>query len=251
MNLNLEFSNIALYVVILLAIGLFAFFRLMTWLVPLLVLNARRRRYAWRYAALAELFLWIFFLVWSVNFLSHNNELYALGLFLILFLFTLYSAWIGLKDFVSGALFKSTGNFSINESIRVGEYSGRVIRFGRTGLVLETGSGETIFIPYTYLSGKVIVKSHPAETILSYTFRMEVPGTAYLPDTINDIRTYILTLPWSSLVKEPQVKAAGETKNGQLLEITVFSIEKDYFMEMENLVKERFGRVASEQKQNA
>lgn len=240
MELNIEFTNSALYIVILLAVGLFVLFRFLSWLLPLLLLRREKRRKAWRYTSLIELFVWVVFTIWSVNYLSGNNQLYAIGLFLILFAFTVYAAWVGLKDFVAGAIFKTSGNFSLNETIRIGEYTGKIIRFGHTSAVLETEAGETIFIPYSYLFGKVIVKSHPAETILSYTFRIEIPTGQAVPDIVEQIRSEILGMPWASLKKDPQIKPAGDTRQGHLLEITVFSIEKAYFHEMENLIKEKF-----------
>lgn len=236
----MEFSNLGFYTVIMLAIGLFVFFRFLTWLVPLLM-KRERRRHAWRYTSLIELFVWIIFLVWSINFLSENNPWYATGLFVILFAFTIYAAWIGLKDFVAGALFKTSNNFSLNETIRVGDFNGKIISFGHSWMVLETESGETIFLPYSYLFGKVIMKSHPAETILSHTFRLVISKSTFSVDAIGRIQNFILTLPWASLKKEPQIKPVEETYEAQILEITVFSIEKEYFQEIETEVKQKFG----------
>ena len=31
-----------------------------------------------------------------------------------------------------------------------------------------------------------------------------------------------------------------ETQNGQMLEVTIFSIEKEYFLEMENHIKRKY-----------
>jgi len=237
----LDFSNRAVYTVILLAVCLFFIFRLLTWLLPLLVLRKDKRKQAWRYTSLIELIAWILFLIWSVNFLTSGSPVYAIGLFVILFFFTFYTIWIALKDFIAGAFFKTIHHFNANEALKIGDYSGKIIKFTPSAIILETESGESIFLPYSYLLGKVVIKSNPAETILSHTFKMEIPATESLSSTITHINKTILNMPWSSLKKVPQIKSLMETNNGHILEVTIFSIERAYFLEMENLIKSEYG----------
>lgn len=243
----LNFSNTAIYTVILLAISLFLIFRFLTWLVPILLLRESKRKHAWRYTAIIELFFWIAFLIWSVNFLSEPSPIYAVGLFIMLFFFTFFTAWVALKDFIIGAFFKTNTHFKINETLKIGEYSGKIIKLKPSGIILETESGEAIYLPYSTITGKAIVKSNPAETILSHTFRVEIPKTEKLTSTIRNIHDDIIIMPWASLKKSPQVKPVMETETGQLLEVTIFAIEKEYFLEMENMIKLKFEKPREEE----
>jgi hypothetical protein len=242
MDFHIEFSNFALYTFLLLSVALFFLFRLLNWLLPILIFRKGKRKLAWRYTAIVELFVWTGFLIWSVNYLAHNNQLYAIGLFVILFIFTSWAVWIGLRDFIAGAIFKTNRNLNLNDTIKIDKYNGKVIKFTSNKLVMETESGEIIYIPYASLFGKTIIKSHPAETILNYTFRFEIPQDADIQQTTERINTDIINLPWSSLKKEPQIKPIGETEFGFMLEVTVFSMERDYFPEIERIVKRRFVR---------
>jgi len=241
MEFNIELSNIAIYTIILLAIGLFFLFRLLSWLLPPLLLKKERRRFVYKYTSIVELFVWITFLIWSVYFLSEKSPLYAAGLFLILLTFTFWTAWIGLKDYIAGAIFKTSNNLNINEIIQIGEYHGKIIKYTHTTLVIETEAGEIIYLPYSYIKGKVIIKSHPAESILSNTFRFEIHRQASIQGLIDKIYIDIINLPWSSLKRDPIIKPVAETTLGHLLEITVFSNEKEFFPEMENLIKAKYG----------
>ena len=236
----LDISNKTIYIIILLAVSLFFIFRILTWIIPMLMLRKDKRKHAWRYTSFFELIAWIIFLIWSVNYLIDSSLIYAIGLFIILFFFTFYTTWIVLKDFVAGAFFKTINHFKINDTLKIGEYVGKIIKFTPSAILLETESGESVYIPYSFLFGKVIVKSNPAETILSHTFRIEVPAHGNLSNTIAKINNDLLNMPWSSLKKSPQIKPIIETNTGQLLEITIFSIEKEYFLEMENLIKEKY-----------
>lgn len=241
MEFNFQFSNIALYTFLLLAIGLFLMFRLLNWLLPILFFRKGKRKHAWRYISIIEVFVWIGFLIWSVNYLSDNNQLYAFGLFLLLFGFVFWAAWIGLRDYVAGAIFKTNHDLRQNDTVRIGDFSGKIVKFAANKLVLETGSGEIIYLPYGNLFGKAIIKSHPAETILNYTFRFEVPKGSNILEITEKVYADIINLPWSSLKKEPQVKPLTETATGFEMEATVFSMEKEYFSEIEKVIKQRYG----------
>jgi hypothetical protein len=107
-------------------------------------------------------------------------------------------------------------------------------------MVLESESGELVFLPYSIIYGRAVVKSNPAETILSHTFKIEIQQTEKLTSVIQNIQTDIIKMPWASLKKSPQIKPVMETLTGQMLEITIFSIEKEYFLEMENLIKQKY-----------
>jgi hypothetical protein len=245
MNQILEFSNQSLYTIIVLATALFFVFRLIVWLLPALLLRKDKRRHAWRYTSIFELIVWIIFLSWSVTFLSGHSPMYAIGLFILLFLFTFYTAWIVLRDFVAGAFFKTVSHFKINETIKIGDYSGKILRFTPSAIILETEAGESIYLPYSYLAGKVVIKSNPAETILSHTFRIEIPPSQNLSATIQAMNTDILLMPWSSLKQEPQIKVAAQTPTGHILELTVFSIQKEYFLHIQKLIKEKYALPAA------
>lgn len=243
MDQILDFSNIALYTVLLFAIGLFLLFRFLSRLVPIIAIRKEKRKHAWRYISLIELAVWIVFLIWSVNYLSESSPIYAFGLFLMLFFFTFYTAWVALKDYIIGAFFKANTHLKINETLKIDKYSGKIIRFNPSGIVLETESGETIYLPYSTMMGKAVVKSNPAETILSHSFRMEIPKTGKLSTTIRNIQNDIIIMPWASLKKSPQIKSVAETITAHVLEITIFSIEKEYFLEMENLIKQKYAGI--------
>ncbi len=242
MNFHIEFSNISLYTFLLLSISLCFLFRILNWLLPILIFKKGKRKLAWRYTAIVELFVWVGFMIWSVNFLSTNNQLYAIGLFVIVFAFTFWALWNGLRDFIAGAIFKINRNLYLNDTIKVSEYHGKIMKFTSNKLVLETELSEIIYVPYILLSGKTIIKLHPADAILNYTFRFEIPNDADIRQTIDKVYSDIINLPWSSLKKEPQIKPLHETENGFMLEATVFSMEKDYFPEIEKAVKQRFVR---------
>lgn len=240
---SIDFSNINLYVFMALALILFFMQRLFTWLLPELFPKEEHRKFVQRYKTLFELGVWIVFIIWSVQYLQSTNQPYAIALFLLLILLVVFTGWTGLRDYIAGAIIKAGQKLSINEVVKVQDFTGKIIRFGSTNLVLESDSGETVYLPYSFLLGKAIVKAHPAESILRHTFRIEIAKREAISDSLTDIRIFILNLPWTSLTKEPQIKPVGESGSGQLVEITLYAFEKGHFQDMEHLIKSKFALV--------
>lgn len=240
-DIHTAFSNAAIYRVILVAAALFLFFRIIWWLLPLIFFNKTNKAFIRRFSAIAELTAWVGFLLWAVNYVWDKNRYYAVGLFVLLFIFVFWILWLSVRDFLAGAVFKLTHKLRISDSIKIGEYSGKITKFTATHLILESETSEIICLPYSKLPGLPVIKSHPAETIFNHTFRVVIPGDKNIQDTMDQIYKELINLPWSSMKKAPQMKSLGETENGYTIEITAFSIDKEYFPEIEKTIKRKYG----------
>lgn len=232
--------NYRLYLLLFFALLLFIAFRLLSWLLPAILKREEKRKMVHRYKTLTELVIWIIYFIWAVQYLHYTNKAYALALLVLLFLFTLYTLWIGLKDLIAGAFMKAAHRLSISEIIKVGEFSGKITRFGHANIVLETDDGKIIYLPYSYIFGKALIKSQPAEAIHRHTFRLIMPLSRSIRHDIEKLRIFILNIPWISLKKEPQIRTIEETGQGFEIEITIFSIGKEHFLEIEKLVRAKF-----------
>ncbi len=58
--------------------------------------------------------------------------------------------------------------------------------------------------------------------------------------SIESIKIDILNLPWVSVKKIPVIKPVNETDLNFILEITVYALEKEYFVKIENYIKEKY-----------
>ena len=145
-----------------------------------------------------------------------------------------------LRDLVAGVIFKLSDHFSINDTLKVKKYSGKIVSFGRSSLELETENGKSIYIPYSKVLNAVNIKTDPAEKISRYNFKLETIKDCALKEKTEQIKQAIMVLPWSSIKKSPLIKPIDETENSFLFEITIFSLEKEYFHKIENNIKEQF-----------
>lgn len=243
MNLSdLEFSGLAIYTYLFIGIVLLLFFRVLNFFIPVITTRKEYKDKLNKYLPFIELCAWLLFFVYGVQFFLKTNMLYALALFIILLVHIGWLSWFALKDIIAGIVFKTKGRFSINETIKVREHSGKIVKFGFLEVEIETETGETIHLPYSMVIGEVLIKSNPAEMIISHTFRLETTKSKPLIKIIDEVRITILHLPWISFKKDPQVKPVGEDKDSYTLEITVYTPEKEYFFKIENYLKEQFGK---------
>jgi hypothetical protein len=56
------------------------------------------------------------------------------------------------------------------------------------------------------------------------------------------LRFEILNLPWSSVKNEPKIKLINEGDEFMEFELSVYSMNKEYFNIIENTIKKKYGK---------
>lgn len=238
---NIEFSNVAIYRFLFFSIILFLAFRFLSGYLRFLFRKKKVNRWIQMILPAVELLVWIVFFVWAIEFFMRKNQILALGMFVILLFMAFWVSRFSLRDIIAGVVFKAGSGIHLNENVQIGEYFGKVVKLKLHSLVLETEKGKTVFIPYNTAVDKIRLKPAAAETITSHSFEMHVPKGDDIIITMEKIRTAILQLPWSSVKREPGISLISETKSYYTLEITVYSLSKEYFYRIEEVIKKRFG----------
>jgi len=124
---NIHLSSADAYSFLILGLFIFLLFRGFNKITSLFPLKAERQKLLTKYLPSVELLTWVFFIIGGIQHFWIENQLYSIGLLLILTVITLFILWFAFKDFVAGAIFKSNTSFSLNETINVLDYSGKII----------------------------------------------------------------------------------------------------------------------------
>ena len=238
--MELDFSNWAVFKFLIAGVFLWLLLRLLKYLMPFVIKRKENKRYVRRYLPSFELLLWFVFVIISIDLFLKTGNIVGYGLLILVFLFIIWFTFFVLKDLMSGVIFKLTDHFSKDDTLKVSKYSGKIVNFGRSSLELETENGKSIYIPYSKIIGAVNIKTDPAEKISRYNFKLETKKDISLREKTELIKQAIMVLPWSSIKKSPIIKPVGETENSYIFEITIFSLEKEYFHKIENNIKEQF-----------
>lgn len=233
-----HFSYSAVYFFLIIAIVLVAAFRLLNFFIPALPIKSDYKIGIRKALPMAEFTAWIIFLIWGINYFIRYNIYFAIGLGIVVFLIMIWFSWFALRDLIAGIIIKTNRDLKKNEIVDVAGYHGKIIRFGFRNMILETENGKNIYLPYTMVIKRELVRSHPAEKILSHSFILTTEAKKPLDTTIDDIRRSILSLPWVSLTQKPMIRLENEKPGSYTFHITTFSIEQNYFMMIEKAIRE-------------
>jgi len=236
-DIILNSPEFTLYKYLLIGIGLFLVFRIGKVLVPFVFSSKSKRRFALQFLPLLEIKVWVFFLIMSIIKLENNFKLVALSLFIVLLIGIIFWSWFSMREYMAGISFRTNYHYTLGETILFRDLQGTIKKFGYRHLEIESPSGRYILIPYSQLVQGIVGQSEQGETIISHLFNMKLDKAISIPEVLEEIRTLILQLPWSSLKRMPQIRVVKEEDSYYSLEILIFAIEKDYFFLVENAVK--------------
>lgn len=220
---NILFASLA-------AIFIFIFFRLFKYLIQFFKLPRATVEFINKYFPVTELIAWIFYLFWCIQYFFSRGLLITFVPLLVFIGLTLFLIWFALKDIIAGIVFKSLNFYKLNDTISVDNVSGKIVKLGQRMLQVENISGQIMSIPYSKLSGSFLIKSHPSQTLISHNFVIKIP----LDDgedifrKIEDIKTEIMLLPWSSQKKEPKIYVREENRDFMILALTLYSLDETY-----------------------
>jgi small-conductance mechanosensitive channel len=237
---KIEISEFALSTFIIVGVSLFILLRIIKYVIPLLVSRGNQRKFLQKYITLSELIIWVLFFAWSIQYFLTKNQLYAVLLFFVTLILILLISWFALRDFVAGVIFNTNKNVKKSDTVTIKGYTGKIVRQSNRSIELETETGEQVIIPYSLAVSGIIVKKHPSETIKSHTFQLITPKAPSLKELISEIKTAILQLPWVSLKREPQIKPIDQQTGTYTFEVTIYSLQQEYFYKIEDYLKTHF-----------
>ena len=232
------------FLFILLALIIFAFFRLFKYLVQFIRLTPRKALFVNRYLPVTELAVWTIFFIWAIQYLFNRGYLVTLVPLLVFLIIILYLAWYGLKDIIAGVIFKTTNPLQVKDHVTVAGITGKVTAISQSSLEIEDYSGHIVNVPFSKVVGNIVLKHYPSQSLLSHNFLLQCPLTeagSNIFELSENLRTTILALPWASQKKEPKISVEAEGTEHILLNITIFSLDQSYFIKTEKFLEKEFG----------
>ncbi|PLW92069.1 MAG: hypothetical protein C0592_12565 [Marinilabiliales bacterium] len=206
------------------------------------VVDRKRKLMFLKYLPLTESLFWMVYLILSAQyFIQKGGSIHTIWIFGILLVILAFFSWFAFRDIIAGIVWKANKKFNLQDTIKIGDFQGKIQAFHHRNLEIMNDNEESIIIPYTRILNSQIIKTNPTEMILSYSFKLQALKEISTGELIQKIRYEILNLPWSSVKNEPKIKALSEETDRYFLEITVYSMDKDYFYKIENHIKKKFG----------
>lgn len=219
---------------------IFIFFRLVQYLVPVLLAKRKKYQNILRMLPVVETIFWLLFFSWYIFKFAEIMSIYTLIISGILLVLIYWISRFFLKDLIAGMFFRTNGRFKEGEVISQGNYKGFIRKFGLQSLEIESHEGQIIFIPYSKLLDSHYIKSESEEQSAAYTFSITLNRTLSREETIDQIKSFIISLPWSSIQKTPVILLKEQSEESFFAEITAFPIEKDFGRKIEQITIQEF-----------
>ncbi len=233
-------EQIIWYLVI--SFAIIAIFRLL-FLLRIVLPKNKHKQLISQYLPFVEYLFWMIYLILSISyFVNRNGIIHSIWLVASLLILILLFSYFALRDIVAAVIFKSSRDFKINDSIKFEGYAGKINAFHRRNLELITENEERIYLPYRKIIQGVVIKLNPTEMIQSYSFRLKTHAKVSSLEMQKTLRFEILNLPWSSVKNEPKIKLINEEDEFMEFELSVYSMNKEYFNIIENTIKKKYGK---------
>jgi len=238
MNFNINTSGFPVLFFALGVLIIYLVFRFLNKYTRSANISSRQQKFLQKNLPISELLIWIVFLAWSIDFFLFRNDVFA-GALVIVFIFALF--WISrysLKNLISGFMFRSSFGFYLNDYIKVNDLSGKIVYLGYLFLEIENKSGLHMQIPYSELEDKVRIKKASQDFASGYSFQMKIPIKVDFKDAKLKIEQAITNSPFSAINHWPNVEIIRQEDKIQVLQITVYALDKKFHAELENKVRE-------------
>ncbi len=224
---NYSISSI-IFLIIITAITIIVFSFIKTYL-PLFFKKHGKDNKIRNWLNLIEIFTILIFLIVFISYASSRNIIIALALTLILLLILFFLSHYYIKDYMVGLLIKSSGEYQLNDEISVDNINGRIIRFGKTQLIIKDQKGNNNYIPYTLLKAKIKTVQQIREKVNGYTFNFNLPKTNNYNSDTEELLQNLQLLPWVHPKHKASINFIEESDENYELEITVYAFDKKYY----------------------
>lgn len=238
--MKLSFSIIIILKLVFLAVLLFASFRAIIYLIPLLVKNTMTVKILKRNIPIIEFVIWLLFSIWSFQQLLIKNQYFAFAFFVVMLSFTIFSVRFFLRDYVAGIIIKSDTSIVLGNNITSSNFSGKIVKFNYRTLELELKNSNLVKIPYSEVLNKSLIKENKSQVIKSYSFEISTKKHIDFKQTVKKIKDTILLLPWTLTTKEPIFKVISEKDNIYNIKLTIFALDNNMYFNIEKYIKAKF-----------
>lgn len=226
---------------ILFAILILIFFRLLKFGLSIMFKKRKNVHLINTYFPLLELASWLIFMVLYLFLFFSIRSIFAYILVGFIFFLLYFVMLYGVKDLIAGVFFKSRNKFSVGDILEFDGQKGIIRSLGHSSIEIETGDGQTQFIPYVKIIFSITKKSESTGQSSGYSFMLETANNKNISEITNQIRTATISLPWSSVKRMPLINLKEQTNSTVIFEITVYPTDGSFSGKIEKFIVEKFG----------
>jgi len=182
--------------------------------------------------------MWLVYIFWAMDYLLKDKFYYQYLVIALILIVAGFIAWYLINDIIAGIIFKVKHDLKAGTHIRTVNYSGLIISYHLTYIQIRMDDGQLIRVPYSRINQEVISEVAHSASEKKHTIHLQIDSSLNKADAETLIRQSILNSPWSNLKEEPSIKFLEETRNGNIFEVMLFSIDLEHIKFIEQALEE-------------
>ncbi len=190
--------------ILLLAIALFSFLRFTSLHLPLLLKNRKIKATIIRVFPSFELFVWLWFIIWSCSIIFLNFAAFPVIMAFIVVIIMGILAWYLLRDIVSGLILCSENGFEPGQVIKTPFIQGTIKKLGYRSIEIISSNGEQVKVPYTMLMNTTVIKPQDNSKWVENVINLEFTTVLDATYVKNLLKRRLMEMPW--IVSEESIK---------------------------------------------
>lgn len=201
------------------------------------VASPRYRKLFSRWFPLLEIGMWVVFLFWAVNELSYEVKMNFMSMVLIVVVMAVLG-WYFLRDFMAGFILRSENAFETGCRLKVGEREGIISHIGYRSIQLTTDEGELIKLPYSLMSGQLLMQPADVGRLQRQPVVLEFSSSLPADEVKQRLYRRTLEMPWVLPSFTPEIKLRLNTDGMYRAEIQLRVINEESLMKAQSVLSE-------------
>ncbi len=226
--------------IVLVGIGGFLFFRLLSYLKKILPISKKAKHFTGFILPVIELISWLGFIFWCLHLIYEVEAYSTLIVFGILIVLLFAPAWFFVRDFLHGMQLKIQRKIEIDSKIEIGNLKGVVIKTDYFTFDINTEDGIIHTIPYNKISTEIISKNASNMHLQKHSITFQIQSNQDITQIISGLKLALINAPWAAASQEPIIKLISSETGKHLLQAVVYIIEKEHALKIEEYIKRNF-----------
>lgn len=147
------------------------------------------------------------------------------------------STWLLIRNYISGTLLLFNRQYKIGQFLKIMEYQGEIIDFGKTKFTLVQAKGEKVVLPYSYLINTPLITTNRSENITNQHIVLEIEKPCDIQREKAKIFQQLVYSPWIIPGAQPFFEIKQEMASHYELHITIELMDKSHIEHVSELLK--------------
>lgn len=226
--------------ILIVAFGILVLFRIFSFLNKLLPFSKAFKHYSGYLLPVAELAVWLGFLIWCARNMYESKAYLTLVVFGVVFLLFFVPGWFLVRDFLFGMLLKIQRKIEVDSKLEIGEIKGMILKTDYFTFDVKTAEGDIDTIPYNKIRSKVISKVSANKYLEKQLLSFRFPSARDNSKIVPELKKTLINAPWVVASHEPIISSVSDEGEKSRVEVFVYMMKKDHADKIIEYVNQNF-----------